>query len=162
MRPVISGTIFIQFLIIGFILGVTLENVITAVLMQTFSFCYLCDLLVADCEELSNLLAHSQWIDAELKYKSTLQIFLLKLQQPLQFIAGGIFPITMNNNIKVSTDIYFVLSDFSESFHQKVAKFAFSVMSIVRKMSLGERFTLSVTKKRSLLVKDLKFHLSSK
>lgn len=132
MRPVISGTIFIQFLIIGFALGVTLVNVIvfsgfvrglssivyiTAVLMQTFPFCYLCDLLVADCEESSNLLAHSQWIDAEPKYKSTLRIFLLKLQQPLQFIAGGIFSITMNSNIKVSTDICFVLTDFSNNFH---------------------------------------------
>lgn len=70
--------------------------------MQTFPFCYLCDLLEKDSEELSNLLGHSHWIDADRKYKSALQIFMLHLQKPIHFTAGGIFHISMNTNIKVS------------------------------------------------------------
>lgn len=116
MRPVISRTIFVQFLLIGLVLGLTLINVIHfasflrgiagilffgAVLLQTFPLCYLCDLLVKDCEDLSNLIAQSHWIDAEPKYKSTLRIFMLHVQQPIVFIAGSIFPITISSNLKV-------------------------------------------------------------
>lgn len=100
------------------ILGLTLVNVLLfsgivrglasivylgIVLMQTFPFCYLCDLLEKDCEDLSTLLGHSYWIDAEPKYKSALRIFMMHLQKPIRFTAGGIFHISMNTNIKVST-----------------------------------------------------------
>ncbi|KAH8417529.1 hypothetical protein KR222_001471, partial [Zaprionus bogoriensis] len=135
MNPIISRTIFTQFLLIGIVLGLTLANVLISgivrgftsivffigVLLETFPFCYLCDLLVEDCNELSNSLVQSHWIGAEPKYKSTLRIFLQHLQQPIRFIAGGIFHITMGSNIKV-------------------AKFAFSVTTIVQNMNLAERF----------------------
>ncbi|KRF78807.1 uncharacterized protein Dvir_GJ10328 [Drosophila virilis] len=136
MRPVISQTIFIQFLLVGVVLGVTMINVlyfsglfraissilfVTALLFETFPFCYLCDLLVNDCHELSNLLGESHWIDAEPKYKSTLKFFMHNVQQPIIFTAGGIFLISLNSNIKV-------------------AKFAFSVMTIVQQMNLADRF----------------------
>lgn len=126
MRPVVSLTIFVQFLLIGLVLGLTLINImlfsgilrglpaivllITA-LFQSFPFCYLCDFIVEDTEDLSNLLAHAQWVDAQPKYKATLKIFLHHLQQPIIFNAGGIFPVSMSNNIKVRsyTDFYFNL-----------------------------------------------------
>ncbi|XP_030558818.1 odorant receptor 59b-like [Drosophila novamexicana] len=136
MRPVMSQTIFIQFLLVGVVLGVTMINVlyfsglfraissilfVTALLFETFPFCYLCDQLVNDCYELSNLLGESHWIDAEPKYKSTLKFFMHNLQQPIIFTAGGIFLISLNSNIQV-------------------AKFAFSVMTIVQQMNLADRF----------------------
>ncbi|KAH8417710.1 hypothetical protein KR222_004685, partial [Zaprionus bogoriensis] len=136
LRPVFSGTIFVQFLLIGSVLGVTVVNVLwfsgimqglasivflAIVLMQTFPFCYLCDLLIEDCEDLSDLLGHSHWVGAEPQYKSTLKIFMHHVQQPIQFIAGPTVPISMTSNLKV-------------------AKFAFSVITIVEKMNLAERF----------------------
>lgn len=116
MRPVMSQTIFIQFLLVGVVLGVTMINVlyfsglfraissilfVTALLFETFPFCYLCDQLVNDCYELSNLLGESHWIDAEPKYKSTLKFFMHNLQQPIIFTAGGIFLISLHSNIQV-------------------------------------------------------------
>ncbi|EDW59091.1 uncharacterized protein Dvir_GJ10682 [Drosophila virilis] len=136
LRPVISGTIFVQFGLIGSVLGLTLINVfffsnlwrglasfmfVVAVLMETFPFCYTCNWLLDDCDDLSNALFQSKWIDAELRYKSTLTHFMHQAQQPILFMAGGIIPITMNSNISV-------------------AKFAFSIITIVREMNLAEQF----------------------
>lgn len=154
MRPVFNGTIFIQFLLIGLVLGITLVNVllfselfralasivyVVVVLMETFPFCYLCDLLAEDCYDLSNLLGHSYWIDAEPKYKFTLRIFMLHLQNPIRFKAGGTFPISMNSNIKVSIIYIFKAFNMFNNVLQ-VAKFAVSVITIVKKLNLAERF----------------------
>lgn len=107
MRPVVSLNIFVQFLLIGLVLGLTLINImlfsgilrglpaivlLIAALFQSFP-----------CEDLSNLLAQTQWVDAQPKYKTTLKIFLQHLQQPIMFNAGGIFPVSMSNNIKVGS-----------------------------------------------------------
>ncbi|XP_043863218.1 odorant receptor 59b-like [Drosophila mojavensis] len=136
IRPIMSLTIFIQFLFIGIILGLNLVNIlyfsdlfrglssvifVCAILVQTFPFCYYCDLLSSDCTDLANLLAQSNWFDASIKYKSTLRIFLLHAQQPIEFIAGGVFPISLKSNVQM-------------------AKFAFSVMTIVQRMNLTNRF----------------------
>lgn len=124
MRPYVSLNIFVQFLLIGLVLGLTLINImlfsdilrglpaivlLIAALFQSFPFCYLCDLIVEDCEDLSNLLAQTQWVDAQPKYKATLKIYLQHLQQPIMFNAGGIFPVSMSNNIKVGSSINFLL-----------------------------------------------------
>ncbi|XP_051863938.1 odorant receptor 59b-like [Drosophila albomicans] len=93
---------------------------LAGILVESFPFCYLCDLLVEDCDDLCNLLGQSNWIDAEPRYKSTLRIFMHNLQQPIIFVAGGIFLISMSTNIKM-------------------AKFAFSVMTVVQQMNLAER-----------------------
>lgn len=132
MRPAISGTIFVQFLLIGVVLGFTVINVLffsgifrsisaiiffTACLLQTFPFCYLCDLLVEDSRELSNLLAQSHWIDAEPRFKSTLKIFMHHLQKPIIFIAGGMFPICIKSNIQVNIlRIPTISLEFNKSF----------------------------------------------
>nr|XP_032289604.1 odorant receptor 59b-like [Drosophila virilis] len=135
MRPVISGIIFVHFQLVGVVLGVTMINILyfsdfihgissiiylTGILLESFPCCYLSDLLAEDSKHLSNLLAQSNWISAERKYKSTLIIFIQHVQRPTEFIAGGIFPISMNSNIKM-------------------AKFAFSVMTIVQQMNLADR-----------------------
>ncbi|XP_033149826.1 odorant receptor 59b [Drosophila busckii] len=136
IRPVISRTIFVQFVIIGSVLGLTLMTLLfvdnfwqclpmivsfMAILLQTFPFCYLCDLFVDDFKQLSNAVWATPWIDAEPRYKSTLRIFIQHVQRPIVFIAGGIFPISMKSNIHV-------------------AKFAFSVITILQQQNLAERF----------------------
>ncbi|KAH8301981.1 hypothetical protein KR044_001473, partial [Drosophila immigrans] len=117
-RPVISGTIFAQFLVIGLGLGLSLMNLlffsnlltglatsvfIVLLMIETFPFCYICELIVEDCNKLTSVIFHSNWIDANKRYKSTLIYFLQKTQDSINFIAGGIFPISMKTNIEVSS-----------------------------------------------------------
>jgi len=78
IKPVISGTIFTQFLLIGLVLGLTLINVfffsdiwtgiasfmfVITILLQTFPFCYTCNLIMEDCESLTHAIFQSNWVD---------------------------------------------------------------------------------------------------
>ncbi|XP_001986636.2 odorant receptor 42b [Drosophila grimshawi] len=136
IRPVISGTIFTQFLLIGVVLGIALINLlffsdvwtglactvfIVAILLQTFPFCYICNLVVDDCEALAHAIFQSNWVGSGSRYQSTLFYFLHNVQQPIVFIAGGILPITVSSNISV-------------------AKLAFTVITIVKEMNIADRF----------------------
>ncbi|KAI8036548.1 odorant receptor 42b [Drosophila gunungcola] len=136
IKPVISGTIFTQFLLCGLVLGLTLINVfffsdlwtgiasfmfVITILLQVFSFCYTCNLIMDDCESLTHALFQSNWVGASRRYKTTLLYFLQNVQQPIVFIAGGIFPISMSSNISV-------------------AKFAFSVITITKQMNIADKF----------------------
>ncbi|KMZ04908.1 odorant receptor 85a [Drosophila simulans] len=135
LRPMISATMFIQLLSVGLLLGLAavsmqfyntvMERVVSgvytiAILSQTFPFCYVCEQLSSDCESLTNTLFHSQWIGAERRYRTTMLYFIHNAQQSILFTAGGIFPICLNTNIKM-------------------AKFAFSVVTIVNEMDLAEK-----------------------
>lgn len=121
LRPVISGTIFVQFLVVGLVLGFTLINIVlfanlgsaiaalsfmAAVLLETTPFCVLCNYLTEDCYKLADALFQSNWIDNEKRYKKTLMYFLQKLQQPITFMAMNVFPISVGTNISVSTITY--------------------------------------------------------
>ncbi|EDV43856.2 uncharacterized protein Dana_GF16304 [Drosophila ananassae] len=115
IRPVISGTIFVQFLLIGLCLGLSLINIlfstdiwaalatinyINGLIVQTFPFCYVCDLIKSDCELLERAIFHSNWLEASPRYKKTLIFFLQRSQKPLAFTAGSIFPISTRTNIQ--------------------------------------------------------------
>ncbi|EDW01070.1 odorant receptor 59b [Drosophila grimshawi] len=136
IRPMIYRTIFVQFLLIGSVLGLTLFNIffyanfwqavgsaffVITILLQTFPFCYICNMLSDDSEDLANMIFHSNWVDSEPRYKTTLINFMQHVQQPIVFIAGGIFVVSMNSNISV-------------------AKFAFSIITIAKQMNLAEQF----------------------
>ncbi|XP_017872951.1 PREDICTED: odorant receptor 59b-like [Drosophila arizonae] len=136
MRPIMSRTITTQFMLIGAVLGLTMVGVmyssdiflkissiilVIALLLETFPFCFLCDSLVEDSNDLCNILGQSYWIDAERRYKSTLRIFMQQVQQPIIFIGFRTIRISVNSNIKV-------------------AKFAFSVLTVVKRMNLFEQF----------------------
>lgn len=77
------------------------------VCLETFPFCYLCDVIMNDCQELADTLFQSNWMAADRRYKATLVYFLHNLQQPIVLTAGGIFPICMQTNLSVS---YFSIS----------------------------------------------------
>ncbi|EDW34949.1 GL20054 [Drosophila persimilis] len=136
IKPVISGTIFTQFLLCGIVLGLTLINVfffsdlwtgiasfmfVITILLQTFPFCYTCNLIMEDCDALTHAIFQSKWVDASRRYKMTLLYFLQNVQRPIVFIAGGIFQISMSSNISV-------------------AKFAFSVITITKQMNIADKF----------------------
>ncbi|XP_034114186.1 odorant receptor 42b-like [Drosophila albomicans] len=104
LRPLISSTIFFQFLVVG----------------MTFPFCYTCNLLDEDVDRLTLSIFQSNWLSASRRYKISLIYFLHKAQQPLKFTAGSIFEISLRTNISL-------------------AKFAFSVVTLVQKFNLAAK-----------------------
>lgn len=120
IRPAITRTIFIQFLLIGVCLGVSFINIlffadiwtalatvayITGIMVQTFPFCYVCDLMKSDCDLLEMAIFHSNWLTSSREYKRTLIYFLHKSQKPVAFTAGSMFPISTSSNIQVRLPI---------------------------------------------------------
>ncbi|BFG03520.1 odorant receptor 43b [Drosophila madeirensis] len=138
IRPIISGTIFAQFIICGSILGIVMINMVLfadqstrfgivtyvmAVLLQTFPLCFYCNAIVDDCNDLADALFHSAWWMQDRRYRSTALQFLQKLQQPITFTAMNIFTINLATNINV-------------------AKFAFTVYAIASGMNLDQKLQL--------------------
>ncbi|XP_017133339.1 odorant receptor 43b [Drosophila elegans] len=138
IQPIISGTIFAQFIICGSILGVIMINLVLfadqstrfgiiiyvmAVLLQTFPLCFYCNAIVDDCNELADALFHSAWWMQDRRYQRTVLQFLQKLQQPMTFTAMNIFNINLATNINV-------------------AKFAFTVYAIASGMNLDEKLQI--------------------
>ncbi|XP_033174013.1 odorant receptor 22b [Drosophila mauritiana] len=136
LRSVLSGTIFVQFLLIGTVLGLSMINLMffssfstgvgTAIFMfcvsmETFPFCYLCNMIIDDCQEMADSLFQSDWTSADRRYKSTLVYFLHNLQHPITLTAGGVFPICMQTNLTM-------------------VKLAFSVVTVVKQFNLAEKF----------------------
>ncbi|XP_002138288.3 odorant receptor 98a-like [Drosophila pseudoobscura] len=135
MRPVIETIIFVQFLLIGLLLGITMLNLfffadfwaklaiaayINGLIIQTFPFCFTCDLLKDDCESLAFAIFHSHWKSSSRRYKSSLIYFLHNAQMPISFTAGSIFPIGLKTNITV-------------------AKLAFSVVTFVQQLNIADK-----------------------
>ncbi|BFF92455.1 odorant receptor 98a [Drosophila madeirensis] len=133
IRPVIEPIIFVQFLLVGLVLGISLINLyffadswaklaigayILVQITQTFPFCCTCDLIREDCESLAVAIFHSSWKNSDRKYRSSLLYFLQNAQRTISFTAGSIFSIGLNTNIRV-------------------AKLAFSVVTFVKQLGLG-------------------------
>ncbi|XP_033235603.1 odorant receptor 22a-like [Drosophila pseudoobscura] len=136
LRPTFSGTIFVQFLLIGIVLGLSMINVMFfstlwtglgtvcfmfCVCLETFPFCYLCNMIIDDCQKLSDNLFQSDWTTASRRYKSTLVYFLQNLQKPIILTAGGVFPICMQTNLSM-------------------VKLAFSVVTVIKQFNLADKF----------------------
>ncbi|KAH8263434.1 hypothetical protein KR044_009112 [Drosophila immigrans] len=137
LKPVISGTIFVQFLLCGVVIGLSMINIIyfsnfwtglgigvfiCDLVLQTFPFCYICNMIITDCEQLTYCLFHSNWQTADRRYKTTFLYFLHNAQQPIVMTAGGVFIISLGTNITV-------------------AKLAFSVVTFVRQLNIAEKFS---------------------
>lgn len=116
MRPYLSPIYFIQFSVVGLLLGITMCNImffadlelaigaamyVFALTIQTFPFCYVCNQIYSDCDELAFSLFHSNWFDARPQYKSSLIYFMHSVQQNITFFVASIFPINLTTNIKV-------------------------------------------------------------
>lgn len=157
LRPIVSATIFIQFLLCGLVMGLSMINLLffsniwtglgTAIflfdlVLQTFPFCFICNMIMDDCEELANCLFHSNWLSADRRYKTTLRYFLHNVQKPIVLSAGGVFDISMSSNITVSKDIFFFGFNIIQinPLFLKVAKLAFSVVTFVKQLNIAEKF----------------------
>lgn len=153
-RPIISGTIFAQFLVIGVGLGLASLNLlffstlwtglatsiyIFVLMIETFPFCYLCELIDNDCHDLTLAIFYSNWIDASKSYQSTVFFFLHQTQQSIKFIAGGIFAVSIKTNIEVSLHFYRLCIVYGKLLSLQVAKLAFSVVTLVKQMHIIEK-----------------------
>ncbi|XP_033233068.1 odorant receptor 98a-like [Drosophila pseudoobscura] len=117
-------------MLVGLVLGISLINLylfadtwaklaiaayIVVQIVQTFPFCYTCDLIREDCESLAVAIFHSNWKGSSRRYRSSLIYFLQNAQRTISFSAGSVFPICLNTNIRV-------------------AKLAFSVVTFVKQV----------------------------
>ncbi|KAM7344211.1 odorant receptor 42b-like isoform 2-T4 [Cochliomyia hominivorax] len=138
--PVISGTMFVQFLIIGLILGITTIHIVlfadilaiiasmfyvVSILTETFPCSFLANCLMDDSDSIALAIFHSDWPNEEPRYKQMIAFFLQHTQKTLVLTAMKIFPITMNSNINV-------------------VKFAFSVYTLMKQMDFGQNLKDSV------------------
>lgn len=114
----IGGTIFVQLLVVGLVMGCTLINIVKfasfgsrvaalsfmlAVLLETTPFCTLCNYLTDDGLKLADALFESNWINQEQRYKKTVLQFLQSLQKPIVFMAGNVLTISVATNLTVDT-----------------------------------------------------------
>ncbi|KAH8363508.1 hypothetical protein KR084_011050 [Drosophila pseudotakahashii] len=156
IRPVIARTIFVQFLLIGILLGLSLINLlffadfwaglatvvyINGLMIQTFPFCFVCDLIKSDCELLATEIFHSNWFDTSRRYKSLLIFFLLGSKRTIAFKAGSIFAISTSSNIKASTLQFYNFQTQITMYFFQVAKLAFSVVTFVNQLNIADRLT---------------------
>lgn len=114
---------------------------IFVLIIQTFPFCFICELVEDDCIGLTNAIFHSNWIGASKRYKTTLIYFLQQTQRTITFIAGGIFPICMKTNIEVRHNIARkkTVTVIGCIFLSQMAKLAFTVVTVVKQMNFIEK-----------------------
>ncbi|XP_016983324.2 odorant receptor 7a [Drosophila rhopaloa] len=137
ISPVISRTIFVQFLITAAIMGTTMINIfifantntkiasiiyLMAVTLQTAPCCYQATSLMLDNEKLSLAIFQCQWLGQSPRFRKMLLYYLHRAQQPITLTAMKLFPINLAT--------YF-----------SIAKFSFSLYTLIKGMNLGERFT---------------------
>lgn len=147
-----------QLLVVGLVLGFTIINIVlfanftsriaallfmTAVLLETTPFCILCNFLAEDCIKCADALFESNWIVQNTRYKKTLLQFLQRLQQPIVFMAGNVFTISVATNISVGSSFLFskytLRSDPTYLSLFQATKFSFSVFTLVKQMNIAEK-----------------------
>ncbi|XP_061393087.1 odorant receptor 42a-like [Musca vetustissima] len=139
ISPVISQTIFLQFSITAIILGITLINIaifsttiaavaassfyVIAVVVEIFPLCYYANCLLYDSDTLATEIFHSAWIDRDQRYRKMLIFFIQRTQKSMELWAGKMFPINLNSFISI-------------------AKFSFSLYTLIKQMGIKERLDL--------------------
>lgn len=155
---------FVQFLIIGLILGITTLHIflfadclaiiaslfyVASILAETFPCSFLANCLMDDSDRISLAIFHSAWHEEEPRYKQMICFFLQHTQKTLILTAMKIFPITLNSNINVSQQKtsgnmrpkkikFFPPNTTKFLFRLQVVKFAFSVYTMMKQMGLGQ------------------------
>uniref|UniRef100_A0A1I8MWM8 Odorant receptor n=1 Tax=Musca domestica TaxID=7370 RepID=A0A1I8MWM8_MUSDO len=140
VAPVISITIFVQFTITASLLGSTLINIlifatntasivascfyVLAVVVEVFPLCYYAQCLMDENNRLTEAIFHSNWIYQNKRYRQMLIFFMQRSQKVIEFTAGKLFPITLSSFLSI-------------------AKFSFSLYTLIKEMDLKERYGLN-------------------
>ncbi|XP_065363823.1 odorant receptor 7a-like [Calliphora vicina] len=134
ISPVISITIFIQFMITAIILGTTLINIMIfadfsaqiasvvyflAVLVQTSPCCYQATCLMDDSDQLTLAIFHCEWFNKDIRFRKMMIFFMMRSQTPVALTALKLFPITLNTSLGI-------------------AKFSFSLYTFIKEMDFGK------------------------
>ncbi|KAM7350226.1 uncharacterized protein ACRADG_008860 [Cochliomyia hominivorax] len=134
ISPVISKTIFIQFMITAIILGTTMINIFIfadtssqiasvvyflAVLVQTCPCCYQATCLMNDSDQLGLAIFHCEWFDKDIRFRKMMIFFMMRAQTPITLTAMKLFPITLNTSLGI-------------------AKFSFSLYTFIKEMDFGQ------------------------
>uniref|UniRef100_A0A240SW88 Odorant receptor n=1 Tax=Glossina austeni TaxID=7395 RepID=A0A240SW88_GLOAU len=126
IAPIISTTVFVQFMITAAIIALTLINMlffttnisavanscvyIADLVLEIFPICYYANCLIDDNDLLSLEIFHSAWPEQNKIYRKMLIVFMQRSQQSMSLSAGKMFPINLNTFISVS--------NFLEIFHE--------------------------------------------
>ncbi|XP_061393085.1 odorant receptor 7a-like [Musca vetustissima] len=140
VSPVISITIFVQFTITASLLGSTLINIlifatntasmvascfyVLAVVVEVFPLCYYAQCLMDENIQLTDAIFHSNWVYQNERYRKMLIFFMQRSQKVIEFTAGKLFPITLSSFLSI-------------------AKFSFSLYTLIKEMDLKERYGLN-------------------
>ncbi|XP_037941047.1 odorant receptor 7a-like [Teleopsis dalmanni] len=137
ISPLISVTVFIQFITSASAMAMTLINLMIfaidfsariasifyfiAILTETFPLCYFAQMLMDDNNKLADTIFHSNWMGQDVAYTKMLLFFLQRSQAMMELTAGKLVPITLNS--------------FLGS-----AKFSFSLYTFVKQMDTKGKF----------------------
>nr|QKN21129.1 odorant receptor [Zeugodacus cucurbitae] len=137
IEPVISTTMFTQFLIISSILCVTMVNMFffadrstqfastlyfLCVLLQTSPCCYFATELKADSEKLPLAIFHCNWVEQDQRFRKVIIYFMHHAQISVELMAMKLFPINVGTNISL-------------------AKFSFTLFTFLKEMGIGQETT---------------------
>ncbi|XP_067635834.1 odorant receptor 7a-like [Eurosta solidaginis] len=136
IEPIISKTMFTQFLILASVLCVTMINMFIyadwstqiasacyfmCVLLQTAPCCYYATELLADSALLPDAIFHCSWMEQDKRFKKLIIYFMQHSQLPLQLTALNLFPINVSTNVSI-------------------AKFSFTLFTFIKEMGVGKNF----------------------
>uniref|UniRef100_A0A1A9X570 Odorant receptor n=1 Tax=Glossina brevipalpis TaxID=37001 RepID=A0A1A9X570_9MUSC len=140
VSSVISMTMFVQFTTTAIVLGTTLINIllfatnflstiascfyVLAVIAEIFPLCYYAQYLIDESNLLADAMFHSNWMEQDLRYQKLLIFFTQRSQRVMDLSAGKLFPITLKSFLSV-------------------AKFSFSLYTLIKGMDVKERFGLN-------------------
>uniref|UniRef100_A0A5H2WXQ4 Odorant receptor n=1 Tax=Bactrocera latifrons TaxID=174628 RepID=A0A5H2WXQ4_BACLA len=134
IKPIISKTIFTQFLIMSSILCVTMVNMFffadrstqiastlyfLCVLLQTSPCCYFATELKADSEKLPLAIFHCNWPERDRRFRKVILYFMHHAQLSIELMAMQLFPINVATNISL-------------------AKFSFTLFTFIKEMGIGQ------------------------
>ncbi|XP_054730926.1 odorant receptor 7a-like [Anastrepha obliqua] len=143
VEPIMSVTVFTQFIVAAAILGVTMINIFIfadlttkiastmyffCVLLQTSPTCYHASYLLADCDELRLAIFKCNWVDQNKRFNNLLIYFLHRSQDSIPLFAMKLVPINLATNLSI-------------------AKFSFTLFTFIQEMGLGENLKVSTIKK---------------
>lgn len=105
-----------------------------AVTIQLFVPCYYATNVIEKSNKLSRNIYFSNWIDADIIYKKSFQIFVTRSLKPFILYAGGLIPLNVDIFFKVRNDN---LIEFQKKliFYTKllqIIKTAYSLLSVLK------------------------------
>lgn len=83
--------------------------------------------------EISRSIYQSNWPNFTKRNNKSLLILMQRSNREVQFFAGGLFPLNLTSFLKVSEDVYFVISKYKENeLIFQILKSAYSMFALLK------------------------------